>query len=73
MPYVDGREVARTVKQLAPTTLVILLTGWGRRMQAEGDLPLHVDRLLSKPPRMLELREALGALCMREGVARDII
>ena len=29
---------------------VILLTGWGQRLQAEGDLPAHVDLVLAKPP-----------------------
>jgi hypothetical protein len=41
---------------------VILLTGWGQRLVAEGDIPLHVDRVLSKPPKLRELREALAAL-----------
>jgi PAS domain S-box-containing protein len=62
MPYVDGRKVASTVKTLAPSMPIILLTGWGQRLIAEGDIPLHVDRVLSKPPKLRELREALAAL-----------
>ena len=34
MPYVDGRQVAGTVKKLSPGTPVILLTGWGQRLIA---------------------------------------
>jgi CheY-like chemotaxis protein len=60
MPYMDGREVARTVKGELPTTPVILLTGWGMFMRAEGDLPAQVDRVLSKPPRINDLRQALA-------------
>jgi hypothetical protein len=41
---------------------VILLTGWGQRLMAEGDVPPHVDCVISKPPKLRELREAL-ALC----------
>ena len=62
MPYVDGRQVACGVKALDPTMRVILLTGWGMRLKAEGDIPAHVDSVLSKPPKLRDLREALFAL-----------
>lgn len=64
MPHVDGRQVARSIKETSPATPVIMLTGWGQRLLADGDVPNHVDRLLSKPPRLRELREAL-AQCLR--------
>jgi signal transduction histidine kinase/CheY-like chemotaxis protein/PAS domain-containing protein len=59
MPGVDGSQVAREVKTLCPSILVVLLTGWGRRMADNGHLPPFVDTLLSKPPRLDELRAAL--------------
>jgi len=62
MPYVDGRTVAATVKALNASTPVILLTGWGQRLDAEGDVPAHVDRVLSKPPKLRDLRAALVSL-----------
>ncbi|TLY70021.1 MAG: response regulator [Gammaproteobacteria bacterium] len=62
MPYVDGRKVATSVKAASAHTPVILLTGWGRRLLAENDIPAHVDRVLSKPPRLGELRAALAKL-----------
>jgi CheY-like chemotaxis protein len=65
MPYVDGRQVANAVKTLEPDAKVILLTGWGQRLQAEGDLPAHVDLVLAKPPRLRELREALARCCVK--------
>jgi signal transduction histidine kinase/ActR/RegA family two-component response regulator len=65
MPYMDGHEVARAIKTLSATTLVILLTGWGHRMTGDHDLPANVDRTLDKPPKLPELREALaGTLAM---------
>jgi CheY-like chemotaxis protein len=71
MPYVDGRRVAAAVKAASPTTPVILLTGWGQRMLAEKDVPPHVDRVLSKPPRMYELRAALAELTASAQEARQ--
>jgi signal transduction histidine kinase/CheY-like chemotaxis protein len=60
MPYMDGNEVARAIKETSAKTPVILLTGWGRRMAGERDLPANVDRTLDKPPKLPELREALA-------------
>jgi CheY-like chemotaxis protein len=64
MPYVDGRKVAASVKGRSPQTPVILLTGWGKRMLADNDIPEHVDRVLSKPPRLAEIRAALAELAV---------
>jgi CheY-like chemotaxis protein len=60
MPYVDGREVARTVKEEAPETPVILLTGWGVRLSADKETSAAVDLMLSKPPTIEALNRALA-------------
>jgi CheY-like chemotaxis protein len=60
MPHVDGRQVAREIKTVSAKTPVILLTGWGRRLVAEGEVPAHVDCVLDKPPKIRELRAALA-------------
>jgi CheY-like chemotaxis protein len=65
MPYVDGRKVAASIKEASPGTPVILLTGWGQRLLAEHDVPPNVDRLLSKPPKLNDLRTALAELTTR--------
>lgn len=62
MPYLDGRQVAAEIKALAPATPVVLLTGWGQRLLAQNDAPPHVDRVLNKPPKLRELRQALAEL-----------
>jgi CheY-like chemotaxis protein len=62
MPYVDGRKVSSAIKAASPATPVVLLTGWGQRLVAEGDIPPHVDRVLNKPPRLRDLRTALAEL-----------
>jgi CheY-like chemotaxis protein len=60
MPVVDGRQVARAIKNASPTTPVLLLTGWGQRLAATGDTPAHVDYVLNKPLKLQELRHALA-------------
>jgi CheY-like chemotaxis protein len=62
MPHVDGRSVATAIKSRAPAVPIVLLTGWGYRLQAQGDVPQHVDCVLSKPPKLHELRAALAEL-----------
>ena len=66
MPYCDGRSVARAIKQVSPRTPVILLTGWGERLLADGEVQPNVDRILSKPPRLREVRKALAELTVRQ-------
>ena len=63
MPYVDGRKVADSVHAAAPNTPVIMLTGWGQRLAPDGGPTPQVECLLSKPPRLHELRAALARLC----------
>jgi signal transduction histidine kinase/ActR/RegA family two-component response regulator len=62
MPNVNGRAVAAAVKSAGLGVPVILLTGWGQRLNEERELPEHVDRVLGKPPRLSELRSALAEL-----------
>ena len=59
MPYVDGRKVCAAIKAAAPKTFIMLLTGWGQRLAADGDIQPDVDWVLGKPPKLGDLREAL--------------
>jgi signal transduction histidine kinase/ActR/RegA family two-component response regulator len=70
MPHLDGRAVAAAVKALDAEARVILLTGWGARLTADREVPAGVDRVLSKPPRLPELREALAAIAREEVAVR---
>jgi PAS domain S-box-containing protein len=65
MPHMDGRAVAAALRLLSPETPIIMLTGWGRRLIEENDLPEHVDLVMAKPPRLEELRRALATLTSR--------
>jgi CheY-like chemotaxis protein len=62
MPNVDGRTVAAAVKAAAPRIPVVLLTGWGQRLMVQNDVPPFVDRVLSKPPKLNDIRVALAEL-----------
>jgi CheY-like chemotaxis protein len=62
MPRVDGRKVAEAIKTASPTTPLIMLTGWGQRLIDENDVPANIDRVLSKPPRLPQLRAAIADL-----------
>ena len=62
MPRVDGRKVASFVKSASESTPVILLTGWGQSLIAESDVSPHVDLVLSKPPKLSDLRQALRSV-----------
>jgi PAS domain S-box-containing protein len=66
MPHVDGRRVAAAIKGLRPSVPILLLTGWGRRLVADGEVPAHVDLVLSKPPKLQELRTALAQLARKQ-------
>jgi signal transduction histidine kinase/ActR/RegA family two-component response regulator/HAMP domain-containing protein len=62
MPYLDGRQVAKTIKSESPNTPIVMLTGWGAFMKEDGSGPTEVDGILSKPPRSRELRDMLRRL-----------
>ena len=65
MPDMDGIKVGEKIKELSPTTPVILLTGWGRLME-EDEIPPSIDAMLPKPVTMEALRQALkrgGIIC----------
>jgi CheY-like chemotaxis protein len=65
MPRVDGREVARVVKEEAPETPVILLTGRAWHVNRQDGVPEAVDVTLSKPPTIEALSRALSRVTQR--------
>jgi CheY-like chemotaxis protein len=61
MPFVDGRQVARAVRQRSPDVPIVLLTGWGARFGTDDREPVSalVDLVLTKPPSLRALRAAI--------------
>ncbi len=60
MPEMSGDQLAQAVKQVAPTTPVILLTGFGEMMRAAGEQPSGVDLVVAKPVSLAALQQALS-------------
>ena len=60
MPEMNGVQLAAAIKELAPNTPVILLTGFGDEMEAAGSLPAGVDLLLGKPISAADLRRGVA-------------
>jgi hypothetical protein len=62
MAHIDGHRVAASIKTVCSATPAFLLTGWGKRTPAEGAIP-NIDHVLSKPPRIADIRTALAGVC----------
>lgn len=60
MPKLNGDGLASAIKELHPTTPVILLTGFGEFMQANGELPKGVDCVMSKPFTFTTLQQTIA-------------
>lgn len=65
MPLVDGHAVAQAIKSAAPATPVVLLTGWSEASSEERPLPVNVDALLCKPPKLSQLRQVFQQIHAR--------
>jgi CheY-like chemotaxis protein len=59
MPEMDGRQVARALRAEAPDIPIVLFTGWGAMMKADGEFVSEVDAVLGKPAHLLELNRIL--------------
>jgi CheY-like chemotaxis protein len=65
MPEMGGDQLAAMVKEVAPATPVVLLTGFGDLMNAAGEKPDGVDLVVKKPIRLAALREVLVKMTTR--------
>jgi signal transduction histidine kinase len=59
MPYMGGNQLADHIKQIAPKVPIIMITGLGNIMEASGEMPKNIDRIIDKPFRLDELRKVL--------------
>ena len=60
MPGISGEQLALTVHQSQPAMRIILMTGFGDIMAANGVKPPHIDALLNKPTTHELLETALA-------------
>jgi signal transduction histidine kinase/CheY-like chemotaxis protein len=60
MPRVSGWQIAQSVKEIAPTVPVILVTGFGVELSAEERRAQGVDLVLVKPLRISEVLDVVA-------------
>ena len=59
MPDMNGEQLASAIHQRTPELPVILMSGFGDLMKAEGEMPAHIVTILSKPVTETALRKVL--------------
>ena len=59
MPEMDGRAVAQALRSESPKTPIVMLTGWGTMMNADGETVPGVDAVVGKPPHIEDLNQLL--------------
>ena len=62
MPRMNGDQLAAAVRLARPEVKIILLTGFGEVMAAQGEVPDHVELVVSKPLTVAQLRAAVAKL-----------
>ena len=60
MPEMNGLQLAAAIKQVTPATPVILLTGYGQALPAQGESATAVDLVVSKPITKSGLKAAIA-------------
>ena len=60
MPAMKGDELACAIKARTPSQPVIMITAYAEMLQASGNPLSGVDRLISKPFLLDDLREAIS-------------
>ena len=56
----NGDQLALAIKRDRPSLPVVLVTGFGDFIAADGERPVGVDSVLGKPLRLNDLRRALA-------------
>jgi len=52
MPGMSGWEIARSIKKVAPETMIALITGWGANLDSAQLQESGIDKIVNKPFRM---------------------
>ncbi len=68
MPGMNGDQLAAIIKEMTPDIPIVLLTGFGDMIQAQGEEILNVTAIVSKPVTLTDLREALAKATDKDGV-----
>ncbi len=66
MPHVDGRELIEELRQIAPKTPVLLLSGWEPHLNTDDPVHSLADASIGKPPRRGEIERVLHTVITSE-------
>ena len=66
MPDMSGSQLSFRLKELLPSTPIIMLSGLARFMEDAGSVPTAVDLLLAKPVTVRDLEGAIASVLSRE-------
>lgn len=69
MPFMDGLELSRLVKEKLPDIRIVLLTGYGEFEYAKEAISIGVEDYLLKPISSARLLEALGKV--RDSILKE--
>jgi CheY-like chemotaxis protein len=69
MPGMNGWQVAEEIKRRAPSTRVVMITGWAQEIAPDDPKRRGVDGVLGKPLDLAHLQEALHAWLCEPAVA----
>ncbi|GEM_PF-525348 len=73
MPKMDGHQLARIIKAESPRTPIIMMTGWGAMMKADGETAPEVDAVVGKPPHLQRLNELLLRVTRPGQPSREVL
>jgi two-component system capsular synthesis sensor histidine kinase RcsC len=62
MPGMDGAALARCIKQISPTTPVVLVTGDAKALINKGSGGDSFDMTLPKPLMLNQIKETIGSI-----------
>jgi len=72
MPETSGWEIASEIKKRDPSSIVVMITGWGIQVDDENVREQGVDLVISKPFQISEIRESVAmAMKLRKGADSD--
>jgi len=66
LPGLDGLEVAEAIKQLSPSTPILLITAYPQSVQSPIGEVSNVDALLNKPVSVAKLQETLNRVFLAD-------
>jgi CheY-like chemotaxis protein len=65
MPVMKGDKLAAAIKTIVPQQPIMMLTAYGEELRFQGNFPLAVDQVISKPFALQDFREAVRRLASK--------